>query len=148
MKDKELRKLSRQELLELLIEQTKRADQLQERLDFLEEQLKERDLTINNAGSLAEAALRINKVFEAADKAVAQYIESVKRLGEEAYMPEIPKAASDENLREMLDEFTKRNSQKPVVKTFRQEKTSEPSENIPSEKTVLAKTREIKHLKN
>ena len=38
MKNKELKKLSRQELLEMLIEQTKRADELQEKLSFLEEQ--------------------------------------------------------------------------------------------------------------
>lgn len=151
MKDKELRKLSRQELLELLIEQTKRADELQEKIDMLEEQLGQRDLTINNAGSLAEAALRINKVFEAADRAVAQYIESVKKLGEEAYMPELPKAASNESLSDILDEFTKRNNlPKPQLKTFRQEKNTEKTEEETApqiEKKTSAKQIEVKHLK-
>ena len=155
MKDKELRKLSRQELLELLIEQTKRADELQERINLLEEQLDQRDLTINNAGSLAEAARRINKVFEAADRAVAQYIESVKKLGEEAYMPELPKAASNESLSDILDEFTKRNNlPKPQLKTFRQEKNTEKStekaeeETAPQiEKKASAKQIEVKRLK-
>ena len=38
---------------------------------------------IENAGSLAEAALKLNDVFEAADRAAQQYLENVRRMAEE-----------------------------------------------------------------
>ena len=148
MKNKELKKLSRQELLEMLIEQTKRADELQEKLSFLEEQIQSRELTINNAGSLAEAGLRINKVFEAADNAVAQYIESVKKLGGDAYMPPVPKADTNETLEGILGEFTKRNQPKPPKHTFAPQKHEEAETPADKIKAPSAKVREIKHLKN
>lgn len=148
MNSKELRKLSRQELLEMLIEQTKRADELQEKLNLLEEQIQQRELTINNVGSLAEAALRINKVFEAADKAVEQYIESVKKLGSDAYMPAVSKADADESLKELFDEFSKRNAQKPLKQTFTAERPNENKAHNEPQKTSAPKVREIKHLKN
>jgi hypothetical protein len=69
MTDKELKKLSRAELLEMLIEQSKRADELQAKLDKAEEELNSRQLKVDEAGSIAEASLRLNGVFEAAQAA-------------------------------------------------------------------------------
>ena len=77
---KELRHLKRQELLELLLEQTRRANQLEQRVNELEKQLENRNITLQKAGSLAEAALRLNEVFEAADAAARQYVMNVRRL--------------------------------------------------------------------
>ena len=82
MTEKELKKLSRRQLLELLLEQTERADQLQAKLDEAERRLRDRTLTESEAGSIAEAALRLNGVFESAEAAAAQYIENVKKLSE------------------------------------------------------------------
>ena len=76
----ELRHLKRQEILELLLEQTRRADTLEQHVKELEEQLENRDITVRKAGTLAEAALQINKVFEAADAAARQYYMNVQRL--------------------------------------------------------------------
>ena len=76
----ELRHLKRQEILELLLEQTRRADTLEQHIKELEEQLENRDITVRKAGTLAEAALQINKVFEAADAAARQYYMNVQRL--------------------------------------------------------------------
>lgn len=81
MTDKELRKLSRRELLELLIEQTRRADELEKKLQEAKNNLKSRDIDIDNAGSIAEAALKLNGIFEAAEKAASQYVHSVKKTG-------------------------------------------------------------------
>ena len=66
MTDKELRRLSRSELLEMLIAQAAENDQLKNRLEQAEAQLWDRKIAINNAGSLAEAALSLNGVFQAA----------------------------------------------------------------------------------
>lgn len=83
MTDRELRRLSRSELLEMLIAQTAENDQLKTRLAQAEAQLRDRRIAIDKAGSIAEAALQLNKVFEAADRAAQQYLENVRRMVEE-----------------------------------------------------------------
>ena len=79
MTNKELKKLSRTELLEMLIAQSKEAAALKEQLNHAEEQLKDRQILIENAGSIAEASLQLNGVFEAAQNAAAQYLENIQR---------------------------------------------------------------------
>ena len=78
MTEKELRRLNRYQLLELLIAQTERADQLQQQVEQLEAKLEERQLKMEAMGSIAEASLRLNEVFEAAQRAADQYLESLK----------------------------------------------------------------------
>lgn len=83
MTDKELRRLSRVELLEMLLAQTEENERLRERLDEAEAALNDRRIEIERAGSLAEASLRLNKVFTAADEAARQYLENVQRMARE-----------------------------------------------------------------
>lgn len=82
MTDKELKRLSRRELLEMLIAQGKQLQTLQKKLDDAEAALRKKEITINQAGSIAEAALRLNGVFEAAEAACAQYIENIQALNQ------------------------------------------------------------------
>ncbi len=82
MQDKDLRKLSRADLLELLITQTKRVEELEGQLAEAVRQLEDRQIAIDNAGSLAEAALVLNGVFDAAQQAAQQYLENIQRLSE------------------------------------------------------------------
>lgn len=83
MTDKELRRMSRRELLELLVEQGRRNEQLQQELCAAQEELKQRRIAVQQSGTLAEAALRLNGVFEAADRAAAHYLEILQRRAEE-----------------------------------------------------------------
>lgn len=83
MTGKELKKLSRAELLELLLQQSREMERLQRKLDRAEKQLQSRQIMLEEAGNIAEAALRINEVFEAAQQAADQYLENVKRLSEQ-----------------------------------------------------------------
>ncbi len=76
--NKDVRKLNRRELLELLVEQSKRIDRQSEEIASLKEQLEKKELTISRSGSLAEAAVNLSGFFEAADKAVETYAASVK----------------------------------------------------------------------
>ena len=69
MTDKELRRLSRTDLLEMLLEQSKEVERLQQELAEARQQLQDRRIMTEEAGSIAEAALRINRVFEAAQAA-------------------------------------------------------------------------------
>lgn len=78
-----LKKLKRDELLELLLEQTKRAEALEEQLRLKDEQLKNKEIAVSEAGSLAEAALRLNGVFEAAQQAADQYLQNIKKRAED-----------------------------------------------------------------
>ena len=78
--NKEYRRLSRQELLELLIEESERSEELERQLKLACDELSSKDLAIRNAGSIAEAALALNGVFEAAQNACAQYIENIKKM--------------------------------------------------------------------
>ena len=73
-----LRKLSKLQLLELLAQQEKELQALRKELAEKNAALEDRRIQIENAGSIAEAALKINEVFEAAQKAADQYLESLK----------------------------------------------------------------------
>ena len=79
MTDKELRRLSRTDLIEMLLTLTKENDQLQEELRQTKLQLESKLLTIEESGSLAEASLKLNRVFEAAEAACAQYIANIQQ---------------------------------------------------------------------
>lgn len=78
MTDQQLRKLSRKNLLKLLLEQEKARVALEEELQATKAELEKKRLCIENAGSLAEAALQLNGVFEAAQAAAQQYQDNVK----------------------------------------------------------------------
>ena len=126
MAEKELRRLKRQELLQLLLAQVKEAEELQEKLHGTESQLKEaneilerlkarlnskdaqihklkgrldkkdaqikslkateerlrsdRKIRLKQSGSIAEAALRLSGIFEAAQEAADLYLENVRLL--------------------------------------------------------------------
>lgn len=78
MTDKDLRRLSRAELLDILYEQQKRYEDSLAENQALRQQLEDRTLRIASAGSIAEAAIQVNGVFEAAQAAADQYLASVK----------------------------------------------------------------------
>ena len=125
MNDKELRKLSRKQLLELLLKQTERSDELEAQLEEAQKKLEERNLQIKEAGSIAEAALRLNGVFEAAEKAAAQYIENVKSLSENGESPVIRSAEcnyddAEAKLREAEKkyEFIEQKAEKKLKETY------------------------------
>lgn len=83
MTKKELKKLSRADLLELLLLQTRESERLQAELDEARAKLDDRTLRVTKAGNLAKATLEINGVMEAAQEAAAQYLENVRRIEEE-----------------------------------------------------------------
>jgi len=84
MTEKDLKRLSRKQLLELLLKQTQRADAMEEALAKAEERLRDKTLIESEAGTMAEAALRLNGVFEACDAAAAQFLENARKAAENA----------------------------------------------------------------
>ena len=91
MTDRELRKLKRVELLELLVEQAAEMEELRRELKEAREALQNREILLAESGTLAEAALRINEVFAAADRAAQDYLHNVRAIAarrEEAAQPD------------------------------------------------------------
>ena len=114
MTDKEMHRLSRRELLQLLLAQVSETEELKQLLaerddqlislhdnyehlrrrldqkdakihelrDTLRQERNTRRIELQEAGSIAEAALRLNGIFETAQKAADLYLENVKRLAE------------------------------------------------------------------
>ena len=112
MTDRELQKLGRRELLQLLLEQAKESERLRKQVGELEEQLRQteegyerhrdrldskdaqiheledtlhaerekRETDLENVGSIAEAALRLNGVFDAAQRAADYYLQSIQTV--------------------------------------------------------------------
>ncbi len=83
MTEKELKKLNRYQLLELLVMQTERADKLQERIDLLEQKLAKRDLSFSELGSIAEAAVEVSGIINSAQQAADLYLNSAKLYADE-----------------------------------------------------------------
>ena len=82
MTEKDMKKLSRVELLELLINQSKELQNVQARLEKAEKELEDRRIAIDNIGSIAEASLQLNGIFQAAQNSCDQYLENVRELSE------------------------------------------------------------------
>lgn len=76
--EKDIKKLGRTELLELLIQQTEENERLRARLNDAEDQLSQRRIIMENCGSIAEASLQLSGVFNAAQAAAQEYLESIK----------------------------------------------------------------------
>ena len=75
MFNKKYSQLSRAELLELLIAEIERNEDLERQVQELKDELASKEIIAKNAGSLAEAALALSGIFEAADAACAEYKE-------------------------------------------------------------------------
>lgn len=84
MTDKELRKLSRSELLEMLLIQSREVERLKNELEEANRKLEDRRIILKESGSIAEAALKLNDIFEVAQSAAEQYLESIKSLNKDS----------------------------------------------------------------
>ena len=78
MTEKELKKLNRSELLEILVAQGEKIETLEQQLADAQKALQDRRIEISSCGSIAEAALKLNHIFEDAESAAEQYLESVR----------------------------------------------------------------------
>ena len=73
MTDKELHRLRRDDLLQILINQQRQIDELNAQLQTQREALDNRNIAIRESGSLAEALVKLNGVYEAAQGAADEY---------------------------------------------------------------------------
>jgi len=105
MTEKELRKLSRADLLEMLIDQGEELRRVKEQLEEAEDALRDREIKIDTAGSIAEAALQLNGVFEAAQASCEQYMENIRKLSsrQEAVCRKLEQESKDRAARQLAE---------------------------------------------
>ncbi len=84
MTEKDLKKLNRYQLLEMLIIQTERADELERKLEEAQQKLDSRDVQMTVMGSIAEASLQLSGIFDAAQNAADIYLKAAKEQAAEA----------------------------------------------------------------
>ena len=83
MTDKEFKRLSRAQLIEIIYQLQLQIDKLSEQTQELESELKDKRLRLSNAGNIADAALEINNCFRSAQNAAEQYLNEIKAIREE-----------------------------------------------------------------
>ena len=84
MTDREFRRLTREDLLDIIYELQQKTQQLEQENETICKQLSDRTVKLENAGSIAEAALALNGVFEAAQAAADQYLAQVHAANEQS----------------------------------------------------------------
>lgn len=83
MKKKELRNLSRKELLEIMLTQTDKIKELEDKVINLEEELNNKNISISNSGTLAEASVGISGIFKKADEAIEIFKDNYMKQAKE-----------------------------------------------------------------
>ena len=84
MADRELRHMRRTELVEIIFALKQSEDQLKAENAELTAKLEQRQIHLDSAGSIAQAALELNHVFEAAQAAADDYLASVRSVDRDA----------------------------------------------------------------
>ena len=79
MNEKDFRKLKRVELYEIMLAQAEEIDDLRAKLAAAKKELKNKRIDIQRSGSIAEASLKLTKIFEEAQKAADLYLSNIKR---------------------------------------------------------------------
>ncbi|WP_105154927.1 DNA repair protein [Streptococcus suis] len=75
---KDLRKLKRIELYEIMLAQSEEIDCLRNQLEKIKTELADRRIMISQSGSIAEASMKLTNIFEEAQKAADLYLYNVK----------------------------------------------------------------------
>ena len=83
MTDKEFKRLSRAQLIDIIYQFQLQIDKLTEQNKELERKLADKRLRLRNAGNIAEAALEINNCFTSAQNAAEQYLNEIHVIREE-----------------------------------------------------------------
>ena len=83
MTDKEFKKLSRAQLIDVIYQLQLQIEKLNEEKQGLKSELNDRRIRLNDVGNIAEAALEMNDCFRSAQNAAEQYLNEIKAIREE-----------------------------------------------------------------
>lgn len=137
--NQDLSKLNRKELLEILVIQSEKIDELESTLKEKEKELKNRNIVYENSGSLADACIEINKLFETANKVKEQYEDSIKNKEKE--LDKNNKALLKEIDKEVKLQVKYENNNNKALEIIKREKEVKEKEKeiIKREKSLLKK---------
>ena len=83
MISKELKRLNRRELVDIIYQLKKNEQENREKTEALEAELQDRRIRISEAGSVAEAAAEITQIFSAAQSTADLYLSEIAAMKEE-----------------------------------------------------------------
>ena len=83
MTDKEFKRLSRAQLIEIIYQFQLKQDELTAENERLTKELADKRLRVSEAGNIAEAALAINNIMKSAQDAADVYLEEIRILRDE-----------------------------------------------------------------
>ena len=83
MTDKEFKRLSRSQLIDIIYQFQLQIDKLTEKNQELERELADKRFRLSNAGNIADAALEMSDYFRSAQNAAEQYLNEIKAIREE-----------------------------------------------------------------
>lgn len=78
MDSRELKKIGKKELLEILLSQAKRIEELENELNKTKKKLESKKILIDECGDLANATVKLSGVFEMAQETAEMYLSNVK----------------------------------------------------------------------
>ena len=94
MTDKEFKRLSRSQLIEIIYQLQLKQEELTADNEKLSKALADKRFRVNKAGNIADAALEIHNVMQAAQDAATHYVEEIQIRVDEEYQ-RILKEAND-----------------------------------------------------
>ena len=112
MTDKEFKRLSRSQLIDIIYQLQLKQDELTADNEKLSKALADKRLRVSKAGNIAEAALEIHNVMQAAQDAATHYLEEIHIMRKE----------TEEKCRRLLEK-----AQKDADDIIAQAKRSNPS---------------------
>ena len=77
---KELKRLNRRELVDIIYQLKKNEQQLQDELAALRNELEEKQVRMSMAGSIAEASMAVTNVFEVAQRTADLYLDAIASM--------------------------------------------------------------------
>ena len=83
MTDKEFKRLNRSQLIEIIYQLQLRQEEMTAENVKLSKELEDKRIRVDKAGNIADAALEINNVMQAAQSAAAQYLDEVRLRADE-----------------------------------------------------------------
>ena len=84
MTDKEFKRLSRSQLIDIIYQLQLKQKELEAENKKLKAELADKRIRMHQAGNIAEASLAVHKVMEAAQAAADQYLEEIRLMKAEA----------------------------------------------------------------
>lgn len=83
MINKELKRLSRRELVDIIYQLKKNEQEMQEEIASLKNELQDKRIRISTAGSIADAAMSVTNVFSTAQMTAELYLREISCMREE-----------------------------------------------------------------